>query len=84
MFIRRACRGASAAAQRIAVRYWCPGEAARLFFVNKKKQKNFMTALRALELETLPLRPTGVARRIKFFARFFQKSAACLLLSAGW
>jgi hypothetical protein len=56
--------------------------------VNKKKQKNFMTALRAKDRATdlvtarsalggwrlCPLRPPEVARRMKFFARFFTKA----------
>jgi hypothetical protein len=46
--------------------------------VNKKKQKNVMTALRALGLETPPLRPPNVARRMKFFARFFSKKRRLL------
>jgi hypothetical protein len=54
-----------------------------LLFVNKKKQKNVMTALRAKDFVTArsalggwrpcPLRPPEVARRMKFFARFFTK-----------
>jgi hypothetical protein len=53
--------------------------------VNKKKQKNVMTALRAKDFVTArsalgvwrlrPLRPPNVARRMKFFARFFFKKA---------
>jgi hypothetical protein len=56
--------------------------------VNKKKQKNFMTALRAKDFVTArsalggwrlcPLRPTGVARRMRFFARFFAKKRRLL------
>jgi hypothetical protein len=50
--------------------------------VNKKKQKNFMTALRALgDWRLCPLRPPEVARRMKFFARFFSKKR-CLLADA--
>jgi hypothetical protein len=65
--------------------------------VNKKKQKNFMTALRAKNFMTAlraknfmtalralggwrlcPLRPPDVARRMKFFARFFSKKRRLL------
>jgi hypothetical protein len=64
--------------------------------VNKKKQKNFMTALRAKDRATdlvtarsalggwrlCPLRPPDVARRMKFFARFFSKKRR--LLADTW
>jgi hypothetical protein len=56
--------------------------------VNKKKQKNFMTALRAKNFmpalralggwRPCPLRPPEVARRMKFFARFFTKKRRLL------
>jgi hypothetical protein len=64
--------------------------------VNKKKQKNFMTALRAEDRakgfvtarsalggwRLCPLRPPDVARRMKFFARFFSKKRR--LLADTW
>jgi hypothetical protein len=56
--------------------------------VNKKKQKNFMTALRAKDFVTArsvlggwrarPLHPPEAARRMKFFARFFTKKRRLL------
>jgi hypothetical protein len=56
--------------------------------VNKKKQKNVMMALRAKDFVTArsalggwrlrPLRPPEVARRMKFFARFFSKKRRLL------
>jgi hypothetical protein len=39
-----------------------------LLFANKKKQKNFHSALRALAA------PAGAKPRMKVFARFFQKA----------
>jgi hypothetical protein len=43
--------------------------------VNKKKQKNFMTALRALEFKTLPSPPArGCKANEVFCALFFKKA----------
>jgi hypothetical protein len=63
-----------------------------LLFVNKKKQKNFLMALRAKDfvtarsalggLETLPSPPARRCKANEVFARFFSKSAACLPMPA--
>jgi hypothetical protein len=42
-----------------------------LLFVNKKKQKNFMTALRALGLETPPSPPVRGCKANEVFWFFF-------------
>jgi hypothetical protein len=70
---------------------WCPGREG-LLFVNKKKQKNFMTVLRAKNFVTarstlgvgdsaLSARPAVPGDR-SFLRAFFQKRAACLLIPA--
>jgi hypothetical protein len=46
-----------------------------LLFVNKKKQKNFMTALRALGLETLPAPPARGCKADEVFCALFYKKA---------
>jgi transposase len=62
-----------------------PGWALRPSSCEQKEAKNFTPALRALGVgDPGPPRPTGVARRMKSFARFFSKNAACLLIPAGW
>jgi hypothetical protein len=50
--------------------------------VNKKKQKNFMTALRALEFKTLPSPPARRCKANEVFGALFTKSAACLPIPA--
>jgi hypothetical protein len=58
----------------------CPAEGGKegLLFVNKKKQKNFMMALRALGLETLPSPPDRRYKADEVFCALFSKKR-CLL-----
>jgi hypothetical protein len=55
---------------------------ARSSFCEQKKQKTFMTALRARQFKTLPSPPARRCKSNEVFGALFTKSAACLPIPA--